>query len=115
MKDDYHLPVITRLEREARRRGINKVKLAMVLGLSEREYNYVSDGWNDLSVSCLTSYVHSTFTSMGIDLFYVFTGVCRDGLCLHCQEKFINRWVNDMPPVEYYLVDHIVTRIRYGM
>ncbi len=31
MQDDYHLPVITRLEREARRLGIKKAKLAMVL------------------------------------------------------------------------------------
>lgn len=44
MKDDYHLPVITRLEREARRRGIKKVKLAMVLGLSEQQYSHISDG-----------------------------------------------------------------------
>ncbi|ECW0050634.1 hypothetical protein F3P81_13940 [Salmonella enterica subsp. enterica] len=115
MKDDYHLPVITRLEREARRQGIKKAKLAMVLGLNEREYNHVSDGWSDLSVSCLTPYVHGVFTSMGIDLFYVFTGVYRYGLCLQCQEKFINRWVNDIPIVERYLVDHLVTRIRYGM
>ncbi|EEG5674645.1 hypothetical protein G3G77_004706 [Salmonella enterica] len=43
MKDDYHQPVITHLEREARRLGIKK-KLAMVLGLNEREYNYISDG-----------------------------------------------------------------------
>lgn len=50
MKDDYHLPVITRLEREARRLGIKKAKLAMALGLNEREYNYVSDGWEDLNV-----------------------------------------------------------------
>ncbi|EMD4508315.1 hypothetical protein VQ300_001224 [Salmonella enterica] len=114
MRDDYHLPVITRLEREARRLGIKKVKLAMALGLSEREYNHVSDGWSDLSVSCLTPYVQSIFTSMSIDLFYVFIGVYRDGLCLQCLEKFITRWVNDIPPVEYYLVDHLVTRIRYG-
>lgn len=114
MKDDYHLPVITRLEREARRLGIKKAKLAMALGLNEREYNYVSDGWEDLNVSCLTPYVYSIFISMGIDLFYVFTGVYRDGLCLQCQERFINRWVNDIPPLEYYLVDHLVTRIRYG-
>ncbi|EBR3877702.1 hypothetical protein T062_18735 [Salmonella enterica subsp. arizonae] len=115
MRDDYHLPVITRLEREARRMGIKKAKLAMVLGLSGREYNHVSDGWSDLSVSCLTPYVYGVFTSMGIDLFYVFTGVYRAGLCLQCQEKFINRWVSDIPTVEYYLVDHLVTRIRYGM
>ncbi|EAT4156909.1 hypothetical protein EUY23_23130 [Salmonella enterica] len=114
MQDDYHLPVITRLEREARNLGIKKVKLAMVLGLSESEYNHVSDGWSDLGISCLTPYVHSLFTSMGIDLFYVFTGVHRKGLCMICQEKFIHRWINDIPPVERYLVDHIVTRIRYG-
>ncbi|EDS5484700.1 hypothetical protein HY28_005305, partial [Salmonella enterica subsp. enterica] len=82
MKDDYHLPVITRLEREARRHGVKKAKLAMALGLDEREYNHISDGWSDLGVSCLTPYVHGVFTSMGIDLFYVFTGVHRDGLCL---------------------------------
>lgn len=114
MRDDYHLPVITRLEREARRLGITKVQLAMVLGLNRREYNHISDGWSDLSVSCLTPYVHGVFTSMSIDLFYVFTGVYRQGLCLQCQEKFINRWVNDIPLVEYNLVNHLVTRIRYG-
>lgn len=32
MKDDYHLPVITRLEREARRLGIKKAKMAMCWG-----------------------------------------------------------------------------------
>lgn len=57
MKDDYHLPVITRLEREARRLGIKKVKLAMALGLNEREYNHVSDGWGDFNVSCLTPWL----------------------------------------------------------
>ncbi|MGG6075181.1 hypothetical protein ACQSGI_24795 [Salmonella enterica] len=115
MRDDYHLPVITRLEHEARRKGVKKAKLAMVLGLNEREYNHVSDGWSDLNISCLTPYTHGLFTSMGIDLFYVFAGVYRDGLCFQCQEKFINRWVNDIPIVERYLVDHLVTRIRYGM
>ncbi|HCM1915232.1 TPA: hypothetical protein N3A33_001093 [Salmonella enterica subsp. salamae serovar 28:r:e,n,z15] len=115
MKDDYHLPVITRLEREARRQGIKKAKLAMVLGLSNREYNYLSDGWDSLSITCLTPYTYNLFTSMGIDLFYVLTGVHRNGLCMHCQEKLINRWVNDIPLTDRYMVDHLVTRIRYGM
>ncbi|HHR4052498.1 TPA: hypothetical protein ACS50C_004441 [Salmonella enterica] len=114
MKDDYHLPVITRLEREARRLGVSKGKLALVLGLDEKGYNYVSDGWGALNISCLNTYTYNLFTSMGIDLFYVFTGVYRDGLCVECQEKFINRWVNDMHPVDRYLVDHLITRIRYG-
>lgn len=84
-------------------------------GSNEHEYNYVSDGWSELGISSLTAYTHNLFTSMDIDLFYVFTGVHRDGLCLQCQEKFINRWVSDITPVERYLVDHIVTRIRYSM
>lgn len=85
MKDDYHLPVITRLEREARFLGIKKAKLAMVLGLNEREYNYISDGWEVLSISLLTPYIYNLFTSMRIDLFYVLTGVCGEGLCTDCQ------------------------------
>ncbi|EAR6586381.1 hypothetical protein FHE25_24265 [Salmonella enterica] len=52
MKDDYHLPVITHLEREARRQGIRKAKLAMVLGLNERQYNHISDGWDVLTGLC---------------------------------------------------------------
>ncbi|EDX3147718.1 hypothetical protein B6N85_004052 [Salmonella enterica subsp. diarizonae serovar 61:l,v:1,5,7] len=90
MKDDYHLPVITRLEREARRLGIKKAKLAMALGLNEREYNYVSDGWEDLNVSCLTSYVHSIFISMGIDLFI---------LCVH---RCVQRWIVPSVPGKIY-------------
>lgn len=66
MKDDYHLPVITRLEREARRLGIKNAKLAMALGLNEREYNHVSDGWSDLSVSCLTPYVHGILSQWAL-------------------------------------------------
>ncbi|EEO7208127.1 hypothetical protein G6K67_004309 [Salmonella enterica subsp. enterica serovar Rubislaw] len=85
MKDDYHLPVITRLEREARCLGIKKAKLAMVLGLNEREYNYISDSWEVLSISLLTPYIYNLFTSMRIDLFYVLTGVCGEGLCTDCQ------------------------------
>ncbi|EPC4825639.1 hypothetical protein Q1B88_005017 [Salmonella enterica] len=115
MKDDYHLPVITRLEREARRAAVQKTKLAMVLGLTVAQYNKISDGWEELRAGHLTSYAWATFTSMGFDLFYVFTGVYREGLCLHCREKFINRWVNDMSPVERHLSDHLVTRIRYDM
>ncbi|EFR3656933.1 hypothetical protein IQ454_003608 [Salmonella enterica] len=113
MKDDYHLPVITRLEREARRAAVQKTKLAMVLGLTVAQYNKISDGWEELRAGHLTSYAWATFTSMGFDLFYVFTGVYREGLCLHCREKFINRWVNDMSPAERHLSDHLVTRIRY--
>ncbi|HBB6984750.1 TPA: hypothetical protein I8P16_004473 [Salmonella enterica subsp. enterica serovar Napoli] len=82
MQDDYHLPVITRLEREARRLGIKKAKLAMVLELNEREYNYISDGWEVLSMSLLTPYVYNLFTSMRIDLFYVLTGYVVKGYAL---------------------------------
>ncbi len=64
MRDDYHLPVITRLEREARRQGIKEAKPAIVLGLNEREYNYISDGWEVLSMNLLTPYVYNLFTSM---------------------------------------------------
>ncbi|ECF5935380.1 hypothetical protein FNI43_10530 [Salmonella enterica subsp. diarizonae] len=92
MQDDYHLPAITRLEREARLLGIKKTKLAMALGLSEREYNDISYGWEVMSMSRLTPYVYSLFTSMRIDLFYVPTGVCGEGLCADCRKALIQMY-----------------------
>ncbi|EAA9303398.1 hypothetical protein N5H80_003580 [Salmonella enterica] len=115
MKDDYHLPVITRLEREARRLGIKKAKLAMVLGLNEREYNYISDGWKVLSMSLLTPYVYNLFTSIRIDLFYVLTGVCGEGLCADCRKAFIQRWLNGLPPDERFRMQFFASRIQFNM
>ncbi|EAA1980490.1 hypothetical protein EWK04_24510 [Salmonella enterica subsp. enterica serovar Java] len=45
MKDDYHLPVVTRPEREARDPGIKKTILSMVQGLNEHLYNQIIDIW----------------------------------------------------------------------
>ncbi|ELE9456958.1 hypothetical protein RBV54_000510 [Salmonella enterica] len=45
MKDDYHLPVVTRPEREARDPGIKKTTLSMVQGLNEHLYNQIIDVW----------------------------------------------------------------------
>lgn len=44
MKDDYHLPVVTRPERETRYPGIKKAKPSMVQGLNEHQYNQISNG-----------------------------------------------------------------------
>ncbi|EMD4661694.1 hypothetical protein VQ325_001450 [Salmonella enterica] len=115
MKDDYHLPVITRLEREARRQGVKKAKLAMVLGLNERQYNHISDGWEVLSMNLLTPYVYNLFTSMGIELFYVLTGVCGEGLCADCRKALIQRWLNDLPPDERFRMQFFASRIQFNM
>ncbi len=115
MKDDYHLPVITRLEREARRQGIKKAKLAMVLGLSERQYNHISDGWEALSMNLLTPYTYNLFSSMGVDLFYVLTGVCGEGLCADCRKALIQRWLNDLPPDERFRMQFFASRIQFNM
>ncbi|EHG0732444.1 hypothetical protein J3742_003753 [Salmonella enterica] len=115
MRDDYHLPVITRLEREARRLGIKKAKMAMVLGVNERQYNYISDGWEVLSMNLLTPYVYNLFTSMRIDLFYVLTGVCGEGLCADCRKAFIQRWLNDLPPDERFRMQFFASRIQFNM
>lgn len=115
MKDDYHLPVITRLEREARRLGIKKVKLAMVLGLSERQYDYISDGWEPLNTSLMTPYTYNLFSSMGIDLMYVLAGVYRNGLCSDCVDGFLRRWLNNLPPDERFRMEFFASRIRFDM
>ncbi|AXC65741.1 hypothetical protein DOE63_09230 [Salmonella enterica subsp. diarizonae serovar 59:z10:-] len=115
MKDDYHLPVITRLEREARRKGVKKAKLAMVLGLNERQYNHISDGWEALSHNLLTPYTYNLFSSMGLDLFYVLTGVYGEGLCPDCRKAFVTRWLNDLPPDERFRMEFFASRMQFDM
>ncbi len=43
-------------------------------------------------MSLLTPYVYNLFTPMRIDLFYVLTGVCSEGLCADCQKALIQMY-----------------------
>ncbi|EAW2935633.1 hypothetical protein LB105_004101 [Salmonella enterica] len=80
MKDDYHLPVVTRPEREARYPGIKKAKPSMVQGLNEHQYNQISNGREVPGMNLLTPYTYNLF-SMGMDFFYVLSGVHGESLC----------------------------------
>ncbi|EAB8478990.1 hypothetical protein GAH28_25400 [Salmonella enterica subsp. enterica serovar Java] len=68
MKDDYHLPVVTRPERETRYPGIKKTKPSMVRRLNEHQYNQISNGREVPDMNLLTPYTYNLF-SMGMDFF----------------------------------------------
>ncbi|EKC2495429.1 hypothetical protein OOO55_004577 [Salmonella enterica] len=56
MKDDYHLPVVTRPEREARDPGIKKAKLVYCMDLNKHQYNQISNGREVPGMNLLTPY-----------------------------------------------------------
>ncbi|ENU2135057.1 hypothetical protein ACE60T_005466 [Salmonella enterica] len=111
MKDDYHLPVVTRPERETRYPGLKKAKPSMMVqGLNEHQYNQISNGRVVPGMNLLTPYTYNLF-SMGMDFFYVLSGVHGESLC----PDFIHQWLNELPAGEHFRMTFFASRIRFGM